>query len=72
MTISKTTPSELIGQSLTEYWLDKAFDIRYKHVGVVIVWKEDLDSVAYYMLFTRKTGKCLGHVKHSDYLNGKL
>lgn len=59
-------------QTTWKLLIDKAAHIKYKHVCAVIVWKEDLDTVSYYMLFTRKTGEWLGTVKTLDYLNGRL
>lgn len=67
MTIYTTTQLGLTGQSRTEA-IDKAADIKYKHVCAVIVWKDDLETVAYYMLFTRKTGEWLGRTTTLRYL----
>ena len=64
MTISKITPSEQIGPLL----IDKAANIKYKHVAVVIVWNIDCTKPAYYMLFTRKTGAWLGRTTTLRYL----
>lgn len=65
MTTSKTTPSVQIGALL----IDKAADVKYKNVCAVIVWKDDLETIAYYMLFTRKTGECLGRTTTLRYLD---
>jgi hypothetical protein len=51
--------------------LDRATDIWYKHISVVIVWNIDLETPAYYMLFLRKYGDWLGNVTHLEYLNAK-
>ena len=48
--------------------IEHAYDVRFKHIGVVIVWNINGERPAYYMQFLRKYGEWIGNTKTLIYL----
>lgn len=69
-TLSRTTGPTRIEDCVSHKagLIEKAADIKYKHISVIIVWKLDRKTPSYYLMFIRKYGTYIGRTTTLMYL----